>query len=465
MRLILQGGEFALDHPCQRLDRAAAEIETGSPPPGTIRAEGGSRPGPGRGGIPPSPRRVAGSCARPEARQAGRCRIPRNRTDTENVQLAVPQVRARLLMPAPIHSPPKRSISPPRPAGGRRGRGRDGNKSSVETHPPSRSRRKVQDALQVVAPRPARRRADRIRPGTGCPAIPCSWRRLRKIRSARRDRQTNPLVRGQGVEGVAGLVQDRLHVALKADGVHEDKGQAGFRKGGLVAARGFAFAVFQIEQSLLAHEGKSRAIRESERLKISSTPSIRFSIFSNGRRGGRLEGSTARSQGETSQPSFRRRPPAIPRHGHDFQLDRVVKPQAILRRVIEPAHGEGVLQIIGEAGVGGDLLAQIEKLVEKVLDASASCRRRLAHAVPRPLRARRGRFPPGNGPFAPASVPRLESHSQGADEFLVLLGEPGLLGFQRDIFLAEEVGLRLGVSVKDKISSRGEPGHEAGWSR
>ena len=66
------------------------------------------------------------------------------------------------------------------------------------------------------------------------------------------------VARGQRVEGVAGFVQDGLHVPLQADGVHEDERHARLGEGGLVAARRFALAVGQVEQPQVAASAGNR---------------------------------------------------------------------------------------------------------------------------------------------------------------------------------------------------------------
>ena len=54
---------------------------------------------------------------------------------------------------------------------------------------------------------------------------------------------------------------------------------------------------------------------------------------------------------------------------HDFPLNRLMKFQAILRRVVEAASGaKGVLAVIAAAGVLRDLLAQFDELVEHLLE-------------------------------------------------------------------------------------------------
>ena len=53
----------------------------------------------------------------------------------------------------------------------------------------------------------------------------------------------------------------------------------------------------------------------------------------------------------------------------DFPLNGLMKFQAILRCVVEPAPGaKGVLTVIGAAGVLRDLLAQFDELVEHLLE-------------------------------------------------------------------------------------------------
>ena len=68
------------------------------------------------------------------------------------------------------------------------------------------------------------------------------------------------IARGQRVKGVTGFMQNRFHIALHADGVHEDERQARFRERGLIATRRFAFAIVEVEQAQVAHGLK--AIRQ-----------------------------------------------------------------------------------------------------------------------------------------------------------------------------------------------------------
>ena len=56
------------------------------------------------------------------------------------------------------------------------------------------------------------------------------------------------LARGQGVEGVAGFVEDGFDVALDTDCVHENEREAGFGESCLIATGGFAFAVGEVEE-------------------------------------------------------------------------------------------------------------------------------------------------------------------------------------------------------------------------
>ena len=61
---------------------------------------------------------------------------------------------------------------------------------------------------------------------------------------------------GQGVEGVAPFVEQGPHVAVEADGVHEDERQPVVLERRLVAAGGLPLAVGQVEQLLRAQEGE-----------------------------------------------------------------------------------------------------------------------------------------------------------------------------------------------------------------
>ena len=59
------------------------------------------------------------------------------------------------------------------------------------------------------------------------------------------------------MKGMTGLMEHGLQIALEAHRVHEDERQAGLAQRVLVATRGLAFAVVQIEQALFPHPTES----------------------------------------------------------------------------------------------------------------------------------------------------------------------------------------------------------------
>ena len=219
--------------------------------------------------------------------------------------------------------------------------------------------------------------------------------------------------RGQGVKGVAGFVQDGFDVALNADGVHENERQARFGQSGLIAARGLAFAIVQIEQTQIAHQSEFRGQFGIELGKnFPRCWKSDCSMRSKGRRAGRFSGSTARSHGRNARQAKLLAPLGLQfaQNRHDFLGDGFMEFPAILRRVIKaPARAEGVLEIIGETGVGGDLLAQLQELLENLLDGFRLPQTPAGPPIPTPPGARRGPGPPDSGPFAPGSVPPRET--------------------------------------------------------
>ena len=62
---------------------------------------------------------------------------------------------------------------------------------------------------------------------------------------------------GQGVEGMASLVQDGFHVALHPHRVHENEWQPRFVQCRLIAAGRFSFSVGQIEEAQVLHRLKT----------------------------------------------------------------------------------------------------------------------------------------------------------------------------------------------------------------
>ena len=136
-------------------------------------------------------------------------------------------------------------------------------------------------------------------------------------------------------------------------------------------------------------------------------------------------------------------------------LDGVVEAEAILRRVIEAlVVGEGVGAEIGEAGGMGDLVAQDEELIVKLLELVGVLQAALDDGLPCGLAA--GTV----GLFLDAAhageglLLAVELHGHAAADFLVLLGELGDLRFARDVFLAVNFHLRLDAAAIDLVERR-----------
>ncbi len=169
----------------------------------------------------------------------------------------MPQIRARVFVTAPIHVAAKtvHQVQPRLPALGARVAGMRINPMLKRIHGRDPGKN-FHDAFQMLAPR--------------APGIVAGIKFFDEFVAeqfhahggdfAKFNRRAAVgvkifLARGQRVKGVAGFVQDRLHVALHADGVHENERQTRFGQGGLIAAGRFAFAIVQIQQLQIAASG------------------------------------------------------------------------------------------------------------------------------------------------------------------------------------------------------------------
>ena len=140
-------------------------------------------------------------------------------------------------------------------------------------------------------------------------------------------------------------------------------------------------------------------------------------------------------------------------HGrHDFPGDCVVKLRAILRRVIEPAEpAEGVIAVIFEPGVPGDLLAEFDEPVENFVEIVHLLQTPSGHQFPGFLAQRAVGFFQVAAHLDERLFLAAKVHRERAGQFLVLLTELGVLGFERHVFRPEQLDMIFHVAVKDKI--------------
>ena len=107
------------------------------------------------------------------------------------------------------------------------------------------------------------------------------------------------------------------------------------------------------------------------------------------------------------------------------------------------------------------MLAKLEQLLEVILKPFRLAQTPVGRQFPGLLAQRAVRFLQvtahlRQGPFLAA-----KGHGERAGEFLVLLAEPGLLGFQRDIFRAKQLHLQPRVAVENEPALLRQLGGEA----
>ena len=132
---------------------------------------------------------------------------------------------------------------------------------------------------------------------------------------------------------------------------------------------------------------------------------------------------------------------------------RVVEFFAVVRRVIEPAQlAEGIIAIILEAGLSRDLLAQADLAVENIVELVRLLKPALRHEFPRLLPQRAVGFFEVAAHLHQRLFLAAKINRERAGQFLVLLGEFGFLGFERDIFGAKQIDVVLHVAVEDCVA-------------
>ena len=136
---------------------------------------------------------------------------------------------------------------------------------------------------------------------------------------------------------MAGFVQQRAHVLIEADCIHEDQRHLPEGEGLAVAAGGLALAVVQIEQTQVLHLLESRrqsvvqlaenALRAADHLSHVRERLQRTTIQ-------RIDVHVPRTQRRKLQ-LLATRLLNLPHHRHDLRLHCRVEREAIVRRIIE----------------------------------------------------------------------------------------------------------------------------------
>ncbi len=132
-----------------------------------------------------------------------------------------------------------------------------------------------------------------------------------------------------------------------------------------------------------------------------------------------------------------------------------MKPLAIGGPVIEPAQpAEGVIAVIVEPGVFRDFLAQPDEFVEHFLELVRFLQAAAGHEFPGfppqcPVRFLQIAAHLHQGLFLPAKL-----HGQRTAQFLILLAQLRLFGFQRHILRTEQLHLVLRVAIQNQKPPR-----------
>jgi hypothetical protein len=264
---------------------------------------------------------------------------------------------------------------------------------------------------------------------------------------------------GQRVEGVAGFVEDGFDVTLDADRVHENEREAGFGESCLVTTGGFAFAVGEVEEFKIVHLPETRGevgVEFVENRLCALHQSFNFFERTERRLVFRIDGEIPRTKFSQTEILFASIVEAM-QERHDVLLDSVVEFEAVVGRVVEAAAMfEFVIAIVREPGVFRDFLAESEHLVEDVFEFVFVLKTPLGDKRPGFFAQRAIRFFQITAHLNERFFFATEIDGLGAGDFLVLLAQAVVLGFQRDVFFAEDFDVNFGVFVVKGVAGFGK---------
>lgn len=254
---------------------------------------------------------------------------------------------------------------------------------------------------------------------------------------------------------MAAFVEEGFDVALHAGCVHEDEGLADFVEGGLVATGGFAFAGVEVEVFVEAEgvevggEGGGEAVEDFVGF-LDETGDIGLVEGAEGEAGFDVDfGVPGAEGGEFECGGFFA--VELADEGDDGFFDGVVEGEAVLGGVVEAFEGgPDVSAVVGEAGVLGDLLAEGEELVEEVVELFAVLDAAVGDGTPGAFAEGAVGFFEEAGGLGEGVVFAVDVGHLGAGDFVEFVGEAGDLGFEGDVFGAEDVDVGLPLAGEEE---------------
>ncbi len=270
-----------------------------------------------------------------------------------------------------------------------------------------------------------------------------------------------------GVEGVAGLVDHGLDVAVQAGGVHEDEGHTDAVAHVLVAAGRFALSAVEIEvvaaldadaaavAQLAEHRGEARVelleggVGLVHQVDAAVEGAERCSAV-------RVDGEVPWSERVDAQRLGALGVESLV-EGHDRALDRVVEREAVLGRVVEAVHaGEGVPDVVVVAGVAGELVALGDHLVVEAVELLAVLQAALADGAPRGLAAGAVGIFEEPRHLGHGALLALEVDGLCAGDGVGLLAQLVELGLDGHVLVAVELDVGGGVAREHAVAVGGQ---------
>jgi hypothetical protein len=249
---------------------------------------------------------------------------------------------------------------------------------------------------------------------------------------------------GEGVEGVAALVQEGQEVVVAADEVGEDEGEAAGLEVDLVAAGGLAGAGHEVEEAALGEVGELAPERGVEGVEDGDGAGDEGGFVGEGlqrglagQRGEQIPGAhggDAEGGGAAGEE--------LAGEGDDGGGDRVVEGEAVGGAVVEAGElAEAIVAIVGAVGGGGLGEAEIEDAGEDVVEGGLVGEEAGGHRGPGGLAVAADVVVLVGLDGLEGAQLAEELGPHAAAELLVLGAEALLAGLERDDGLAEQLDL------------------------
>ncbi len=262
---------------------------------------------------------------------------------------------------------------------------------------------------------------------------------------------------GEGVEGVAGLVEEHFDISLQSGGVHEDEGLSDFFETGLIAAGLFAASAGEVEVFVCAQRFEIIAelgVHAGENVGSLADELIDLGFGERPKRGliVRINREIPGAQAVEIEIGGTLAIELV--NDGDASLgDGIGETEAIVGFVVESLEPfPHVIAVILAAGVLRDFLAECEELIEDGVDGGAVGEAAVGAGFPGFLACGAVLFFVIAGELLERLLLAAEVDGHGAGDFVVFVDELGDFDIDPHILLAKNVDFRLPFSGQHLVT-------------